>query len=181
MLFRLNINQTEEDYFNFNRFHATETPQGKQSIKKAHTIFVLTIVVLSAMILSLQGWTLSSKLYCLAIGVWVIIYFATFKNTLDKNLRKQINRLKETGKLPFDPLSILEFHEDRLVEITDDTHTERRYASIERVCVYKDSYIFLYQSSMGAYVLPLPQVRAQVNQEDFLRFLSQKCNTVEYY
>lgn len=181
MLFRLNINLTDEDYFQYNRFHALETPQGKQSIKKAHTIFVLTIVVLSAMILSLQGWTLSSKLYCLAIGVWVIIYFATYKNTLDKNLRKQINRLKETGKLPFDPRSILEFHEDRLVEITDDTHTERRYVSIERVYVYKDSYIFLYKSSMGAYVLPLPQVRAQVNQEDFIRFLSQKCNTVEYY
>ena len=178
MLFRLNINLTDEDYFQYNRFHALETPQGKAAIKRSHTIFIVALVVMSAMILLLLGWSLP---YCLAIGVWVIIYFATYKNTLDKNLRKQINRLKETGKLPFDPLSILEFHEDRLVEITDDTHTERRYASIERVCVYKDSYIFLYQSSMGAYVLPLPQVRAQVNQEDFIRFLSQKCNTVEYY
>ena len=178
MLFLLNINLTEEDYFQYNRFHTTETPQGKAAIKKSHTVFIVTLVAMSAIILLLRGWSLP---YCLAIGVWAIIYFATYKNTVDKNLRKQIKRLKETGKLPFDPVSIFEFHEDKLVEITDDAHTERKYTSIERVCVYKDSYIFLYQSSMGAYVLPLPQVRAQVNQEDFIRFLSQKCNTVEYY
>lgn len=181
MLFRLNINQTEEDYFNFNRFHATETPQGKKSIKKAHIIFVLGIAMLMAIIVLLEGWTTFTMICAVILGLHCVFYFVTYKKTVVKNLRKQIKRLKETGKLPFDPVSTFEFHEDKLVEITEDTHTERKYASIERVCVFKDSYIFLYNSSVTAYVLPISQIRAQVNQEDFIRFLSQKCNTVEYY
>ena len=96
-------------------------------------------------------------------------------------MQKQLKNLKKVGKLPFDPQSTLEFHEDKLVEITPDKRIEQRYDGIERICVLPDRYLFLYHSSVGAYILPIGQIAKQLNPEDLLRFLFQKCPIVEYY
>ncbi len=85
------------------------------------------------------------------------------------------------GKLPFDPVSTLEFYEDKMVEITASSRTEQGYNIFERVCVVKDRYILLYKSSVGAYILPVAQIKAQLNQENLVDFLSKKCTNVEYY
>ena len=85
------------------------------------------------------------------------------------------------GKLPFDPVSTLEFYEDKMVEITASSRTEQGYAIFERVCIVKERYIFLYKSSISAYILPMEQVKEQLNQEDLMAFLSKKCTNVEYY
>ena len=85
------------------------------------------------------------------------------------------------GKLPFDPVSTLEFYEDKMVEITALQRTEQSYSIFERICVVKDRYIFLYKSSVSAYILPVLQIKEQLNQEDFIEFLSKKCTNIEYY
>ena len=45
----------------------------------------------------------------------------------------------------------------------------------------KDQYIFLYTSSIGAHLLPIGQLNAQTDLNEFLNFICQKCRTVEYY
>lgn len=68
-----------------------------------------------------------------------------------------------------------------MTEITASKRAEQRYDTLERICVINDRYIFLYTSSMTAYLLPVPQISAQASKADFLAFLSRKCNTAEYY
>ena len=96
-------------------------------------------------------------------------------------MKVQIKRLKKIGKLPFDPESTLEFHEDKMVEITALQRTEQSYSIFERICVVKNRYILLYISSVSAYILPILQIKEQLNQDDFIEFLSRKCTNVEYY
>ena len=68
-----------------------------------------------------------------------------------------------------------------MVEITASSRTEQGYAIFERVCIVKERYILLYKSSVSAYILPMAQVKIQLNYEDFVEFLSQKCANIEYY
>ena len=96
-------------------------------------------------------------------------------------MKTQIKRLKKVGKLPFDPVSTLEFHEDKMVEVTALQRTEQSYSIFERICVVKDRYVLLYKSSVSAYILPVLQIKEQLNQEDFIEFLSKKCTNIEYY
>lgn len=181
MFFRLDINLNEDDYLAFNNFHSFESVQGKKLIKKTRFFFILAMVILAAPVVLMLGWTRFSMIYTTLLLLFTLLYMMLFKKILARNIKAQIKRLKKTGKLPFDPVSTLEFYEDKLVETTASTRTEQKYDVLERICVVAERYVFLYNSSVGAYILPVAQIRAQLNQEDFIDFLSKKCSTVEYY
>ena len=89
--------------------------------------------------------------------------------------------MKKAGKLPFDPVFDIEFLDDRYVEITPTSRIEQRYEALERICVADSRFIYLYQTSVTAQILSIQQLREQVNEQEFLSFLSQRCRTVEYY
>ena len=181
MLFNLNINLSENDYLSFNNFHSFESTHGKKLILKTRIRFILAMVFLAALVVLILGWTTFSVVYAALLLLLTLLYMLFFKKVLTRNIKTQIKRLKKMGKLPFDPVSTLEFYEDKMVEITALQRTEQSYSIFERICVVKDRYIFLYESSVSAYILPVLQVKEQLNQEDFIEFLSKKCTNIEYY
>lgn len=181
MLFQLNVNLSENDYLDFNNFHSFESTHGKKLIRKTRIFFILTMVFLAALVVLILGWTTFSVIYATLLLLFTLLYMVFFKKVLTRNLKVQIKRLKKIGKLPFDPVSTLEFHEDKMVEITALQRTEQSYSIFERICVVKDRYILLYKSSVSAYILPVLQIKEQLNQEDLIEFLSKKCTNVEYY
>ena len=128
-----------------------------------------------------MGFTTFSITYAALLLLFTLLYVIFFKKILTRNVKTQIKRLKKVGKLPFDPVSTLEFHENKMAEITAEKRIEQSYNVFERICIVKDRYILLYHSSVGAHILPVVQVKAQLNQEDFIEFLSKKCTNVEYY
>ena len=181
MLFQLNINLSEDDYLDFNNFHSFESAHGKKMIRKTRIFFILAMVFLAALVVLILGCTTFSVAYAALLLLFALLYMVFFKKVLTRNIKTQIKRLKKMGKLPFDPVSTLEFYEDKMVEITALQRTEQSYSIFERICVVKDRYIFLYKSSVSAYILPVLQVKEQLNQEDFIEFLSKKCTNVEHY
>lgn len=181
MRFQLDVTLTEEDYLTFNHFHALESASGKKQVNKIRIVYIAFMAVLAAMVIFVLGWTTFSAANTILLGLFTVLYMLFFKKLVKRNIKAQIKRIKKTGKLPFEAVAKLEFYEDKLVEITAAKRVEQSYNIIERICVVADRYVFLYNSSVGAYILPIPQIKEQINQDDFLRFLSQKCNTVEYY
>ena len=181
MLFRLNINLGEDDYLEFNKFHAFESMHGKKLINKTRFSFVLAMVIIGALFLLVMGLTGFSVTYLALLLLFTLLYAVFLKKIATRNLKRQIKRLKKTGKLPFDPEATLEFHEDKIVEITPSRREEYSYTVLERICVVKDRYILLYKNSVSAYILPMAQVQTQCDQEDLVVFLSKKCAKVEHY
>ncbi len=181
MLFQLNVNLNEDDYFAFNLFHTFESTHGKKMIKKSRNFFILVMFILAVLFLLMEEWTVISVVYMILLLLVLFLWIVFFKMLLRLNIRYQIKQLKKLGKLPFDPISTLEFYEDRIVEITASSRTEQNYTALERIYIAKDQYIFLYKTSVSAYMLPIAQVNAQLNQESFIDFLTKKCTNVEYY
>ena len=181
MLFNLNINLSENDYLSFNNFHSFESAHGKKKVQKTRNIFILAMAVLISLVVLLQGLTTPSCICVALLLLYTVHRLVTLKKALARGLAVHIRRLKEVGKLPFDPISTLEFHEDKMVEITALQHTEQSYSIIERICIVQDRFILLYKSSVTAYILPMAQVSTQVSQEAFIKFLCSKCSNIEYY
>ena len=181
MLFQLNVNLSEDDYLDFNKFHSFESMHGKKLIRKTRIFFILAMIFLATLVVLILGWTTLSIAYAVLLLLFTLLYTVFFKTVLTRNVKKQIKRLKKIGKLPFDPVSTLEFYEDKMVEITALQRTEQSYSIFERICVVKDRYVLLYKSSVSAYILPVWQINEQLNQKDFIEFLSEKCTNVEYY
>ena len=181
MLYQLNIRLSEDDYLSFNVFHSLESVQGKKLIRKTCFFFIFAMLFLAALFLFVMGLTTFSVIYAVMLLLFTLLYMVFFKKVLIRNIKTQIKRLKKVGKLPFEPVSTLEFYEDKMVEITASKRIEQSYNILERICVVKDRYILLYHSSVGAYILPFAQVKEQINQEEFVDFLSGKCANVENY
>lgn len=181
MLFQFNLAVTEDDYLAFNIFHAFESPHGKKMIRKARICFVTIMACLALLLVMALDGVIFSLIYAAFLGLFTVIYMLLFKKVVTRNTKAQMKRLKKTGKLPFSPEVTLEFHEDKLVEITPSARMEQSYAVLERICVVQNHFILLYTSSSNAHILPLAQVRTQADSEEFVKFLSKKCNTVAYY
>ncbi len=181
MLFQLNITLTEEDYFAFNYFHSFESQQGKKRVMRARIAILAISALLMLFFLLRTKNAIFTAIFAMLWGLYMIPYLLTFKKRLRKNLSAQIKRMKKTGKLPYSPSAAFEFYDDKMVEITATTRTEQIYDAFERICVVGDRWVLMYNSSVNAYILPISQISAQVDEKAFLQFLFGKCSTVEHY
>ena len=181
MKFQLNINLSEEDYLTFNLFHNLESQRAQKIIKKSRMGTVLFLVGLMLLTILTSGWDAYSSTYITLMIPITIAFALLFNRMVRHTVKMQVKLLKKTGKLPFDPVSTLEFHEDKIVEITPNKRVEQSYAVLERVCLLPGRYIFLYTSSVGAYILPFYQISAQMSKDEFWSFITEKCKNIEKY
>ena len=181
MRFQLDITLTEEDYLAFNLFHTLESSHAKKQAKKRRTSCAVIGAFLTIYVALTFGRTNFLTMFVTVVGVIAVLLLLFFRRILIWGIKRDIKQLKQTGKLPFDPVSKLEFYEDTLVEISPTARTELRYDALEHICVVKGRFVLLYSNSIGAYILPISQVHAQLDHSAFLLFLSQKCSIVEYY
>ena len=181
MLFNFNINITEDDYLNYNLFHSLESSHGRKMALKGRIIYVSVLLALAALVLIVLGFTMFSIIYDAILLIMVLRYMVFYKKIVGRSIKRYIIRLKKMGKLPFDSESTFEFYEDKIIETTPTKRTEIQYDGIERVCLVSNRYAFFYNSISSAYVLPIPQIKEQVNFTEFVSFISKKCKNVEYY
>ena len=181
MQFTLNVFLKDSDYFDFNTFHSLESHFGRKQIKKIRLIYIATMLILLALVLFLAGSYSFAIIYTILMSAFTVIYMLLFKKIVKRNIRKQIEKLKKNGKLPFDAVSQFEFYDNKFAEITSDKRIEQSYDSLEKICVVRDQFLYLYYNSISAYILPLAQIESQVDKNEFLSFIFQKCKTVEQY
>ena len=95
MLFQLNINLSEDDYLDFNKFHSFESIHGKKLINKTRIFFVLAMIILAALFLLVMGFTTFSIIYAALLLLFTLLYMVFFKKRLTRNVKTQIKRLKK--------------------------------------------------------------------------------------
>lgn len=181
MLFNFKINLVEDDYLSFNLFHSLESSHGRKAAMKGRVIYVSVLLALAVLVLVVLGFTLFSVIYDAILLIMILRYLVFYKKIIGKSFKRHIKRLKKMGKLPFDAESTFEFYEDKVVESTQTKRIEFSYDDIERVCLVSNRYVFLYNSSISAYMIPISQIKEQISFTDFVAFISKKCKNVEYY
>lgn len=180
MKFKFNVNTTEEDYFEFNKFCRFMLPSAKKVINNMHFTFTFFAVFFMGILV----WCWRIPLNIISAFVFLIILVLvqfSIKPMMLSSMKKSIASDKRNGKIRYMLSATLEFYDDKFIETTEDTKTEQKYKMVEQVSIVKDKIIYIHISDAIAYILPFSCFDSDNQANEFLEFLKSKCAVVKFY
>jgi len=168
----------ENDYYEFNKYHAHNTPSLKR--RTMATRIILPIVILALANLVEQSMDFSGPKYVyygifLAMALCVFLFYNQIAN---REIKRFIKRTKKTGRLYFDSEIAYEFLEDSFTETTQDSASTFKYSIITKVSIGKNAF-YLYISAQTAHILPFRVFASDSDREEFLRFIQSKVTDIQ--
>lgn len=147
------VHLTDEDYIRFNIFYANHSKAGKRALYLARIAFpVLSLAVLTVFFGAgaEYGKIAVHAILFLAVSFLWVFYVP---KVIEKSIRKNINKMKEDGKLPFHEHAQIEFQEDKIVEKNEQEEVRVKYTDIEQICLTSE-YLYIFYSAVQAFILP---------------------------
>ena len=110
MHFKFDVKLSEEEYIDYNNFLLFESPYNQRKILKISNIVISVILIFAAItfIFCLFFGVVSTKL--LFYSILLLLLKIGRKPYLKSFVKLQIKSLKKKGKLPYSPVSTIEFY-----------------------------------------------------------------------
>lgn len=173
-MFEFNYIVTENDYFEFNRYHAMHSPVGIKS-RRISMLMLPAILFILLVIDIINGRTESMGIkvfiYAAFSGLWALLIGPLMRI----NIKFSTNLLKKNGKLPYDSQISLRFDDEFIYEKSTLTEIKMSYAKLERIAV-GEAGIYLYHTVISAFLIPNRVLASAIQKHDFLEFIHQKTN-----
>lgn len=177
MLYRFDVNLTEQDYYEFNRFHLFTSHYGKKQFEKIRiltSVIPLILFILRFASYVLSGFAAENLAVCIVYILLSVFLFFISKPLVWFISKLQIKQMKKQGKLPFTPASTLEFYDDSFVEITPDNKTESKYSLVDSIYIVNGKMIYIFTNSVLAYMLPVKVFESEEQYNSFMDFITEK-------
>ncbi len=184
MNFQFKVTTTEEEYFDFNKFHALRSEYGKKQLMRMR-IFTAIPFILGMGFFAFPMIKNGYNPFDLIGLLFLAAVFASFEillpRLIEHSVKANIAALKKNGKLPYSASSLLEFHDDKFIEITETNKTEQSYSAIERIDVIEGKTIYFFTSAISAFILPLSCFNSQAEYDEFTAFIKTKCEKINIH
>lgn len=181
MNFQFNVELTEEEYLDYNRFIMFKSPYNANRTSKIFDIVLVVVLILGALAFILNlllGEVDVTMIVCLVI---IALCKFGYKPLLSFLLSYQIKSLKKKGKLPYSSSATVEFYEDRITEVTDSIRTEVLYSSVEKISILSGKFVYIHINSSMAYILPMRSFESEAQYTSFVEFIEAKTVKADVY
>lgn len=176
MLYKFECKITDKDYYEFNKYHMTDSPD----VKKSGLIGKLYVPVLFLLIFVfhiIRGDDLCSLAIALIVfSIMSVIWIFSLRPLSLFFLKLHIRFMKRNGKLPYSDFATLEFYDDYFTERTENTKTEVQYGAVFKVRINERKAIYIYQNAVLAYIIPFDVFASDDERKKFVDFISEKTN-----
>ncbi len=181
MYFRFNINISDKDYLEYNKFWMIKSPYGKKQIAQYRVILAIFFLVISFVYLIFRDFSTDAFIGIIPYWILFAIVQLLFNSFFVWILKGQLKSLRKKGKMGYSPVAEMEFHEETFVETTPENKTEQKYTAIERVSVIADKVIYIHVNNVMSYILPRSCFESKENYDAFLEFIKTKCANIDIY
>ena len=181
MNYAFDIFLTEEDYIDFNVFHMSCSAYGKKHQRMMRGLVAVIFAVAALVNFWAEGISPVSVAYAVLLGALGLLVTVFSGKTSGFTMKMVINNMKKSGKLAFSPESRMEFSDAGIVEITPEGRLEKRWESMERLCIREGKVWYLYMNNTAAFILPVEQISAQTDPAEFRRYLESRFAQVDVF
>ena len=169
MKFKVKIE--EEDYIRYNIYIAFHSRAGRGALFRGR-IFGLAISLFALLVMYVvkadRGLIMTEAAF---LAVFSAIWFFSYPYFAKKSIRKQILKLKEEGRLPYEREATLEFRDDEIYEELADGTRHVPYSDIISV-EENEEYIYLRKGVQEAILIP--EKYLSVPRATFVDFINEK-------
>lgn len=168
-MFQWTYELSENDYYEFNRFHMYHAPMSKKTVWVGRFLPPACYMLIAFVFFrATHSWT-----YVYTFGVVSIAFVLFYRQICDASLRRRLKRIKKHGKLPFESRVSLEATDDHIVERADSGEKKTCLAQCEYVLA-GHSAVYVYNSALSAYIIPNRVFRDEDEKNRFIRFIESK-------
>ena len=181
MKFNLECKINDEDYYKYNEFVILRSPYGKKSMAALRLAIVIMLGLFSVMAFVMNGVTKGTLIALIPTAGLILIMQLALNPIMKSTLKKQLKALKDSGKPTYSEKSHIEVYDDHFVETDADGVHKVRFASVERVSVIKDKYVYVHVSSSNGYIFKADCFEDSEQLAAFTDLLKEKCKEINYY
>ena len=181
MKFQFNVNITDKDYLDYNKFWMLRSHYGKKQMMGFRIVIAVIFGVYIFISLYNGNFTVNSFINVIPMAILLIIFELLFSSLFVFFLKGHLKSLKKKGKMGYSSSSVIDFYEDSFVETTPDNKTEQRYSSIERISIVDNKMIYIHVNNIMAYILPLSCFETKEQYDGFFEFIKTKCANIDIY
>lgn len=149
----IEYNVSEQDFVNFNLFHAKHSKQAKNAkLLSVYGGAALCFFMLVFVLVVMRGYdTVSVCVYGAIIAIlWVIFFPKYYEFRVKKILAKHISEGKNNDFLGHQKLTL---QEDCMEKISDSSTIHIKYTAIEKIAHDYDC-VFVYVGAIQAFIIP---------------------------
>jgi len=106
-----------------------------------------------------------------------LLWIVYSKKIILKSVKISIKKIKKDGRLPYSNEAILKFDDECIYEITPNTENKTKYSLVEKITVTEKA-IYIYFSSVQAYIVPVTVFSEEMEKLKFLEFINSKVDTL---
>ncbi|WP_100330417.1 YcxB family protein [Bacillus xiapuensis] len=168
----IKYNLTEQDYLNFNMFHVKNSKAVKRTLNMQRFLTPILFVIAS-FVLSKVGsmYFLGLFIAFLVVSIlWIIFYPKYFYSYVIRNTKKMIKEGRNDGLLGEHHMIL---SEEGIIDSTSKSETKASWSGIQTLSEDKHN-IYLYNSSVSAYILPKRELDDAEEIKTYLKSKVQK-------
>jgi len=172
---RFNVKITQENYLDFNVYHATHAPNYLRSI----IIMALTVPMAAlAVALVVIDQISNNWIWLLFAGVLSIYWAVTTPRRFRKVVRRHVQKITARYNEFVGEFS-LSLEPGQIVFVGPDVKGEYDYSKVEKVVWNKGCY-YVIVGAVSALIVPENSFSSQLAEQEFLDALREKCPNAEF-
>ena len=183
MKFKLNVNITDDQYVEFNKFHLLRSSYGKKYMRNTRIVVNVCMAFICLSFLLIAVVTEAKSVYAgFAAGViTAVVYNFCLEKVLIGSVEKNIKKQLKDGLNLYTANQTIEFYDDKIVDYNEDERSEISFNKLEQVCSVDGKYLYLYVSAQSAHIIPLTAFNSHREYEEFLEFIESRGKKIEFY
>ena len=171
MKYEIRIN--DEDYIRFNIFYQIHTKVGKRQTNIMRILFPFMALLFFLMFVITGAKTRLIITEAIALTIASVIWCIFTPNIMERNVRRNIKRIKANGKLPFHPYAEIELQDSMMVEKSEQGEFHVKYQDIENIYSDKDCLYVFYGATQA---LIFPYNCLGNDKERVIEYINDKAN-----